>query len=64
MSTETLWEQAEDCRRRAHAYLGQPEGQFLLKVAAAFEDLASKQMRPGVGATKHRAGDTPPDQRR
>lgn len=31
-------EEAEDCRRKALAYLGRPEGPFLLRVARAFDD--------------------------
>lgn len=40
MSEPTLEEEAENCRRRALAYLGRPEAPFLLRVARAFEDLA------------------------
>lgn len=42
-----LLEEAENCRRQARAYLGQPEAGFLLKVAMAFEELdAAKFDRP------------------
>ena len=33
-------EQADKCRRQAVAYVGQPEGPFLLRVAKAFDELA------------------------
>jgi hypothetical protein len=45
MSGPSLEEEAENCRRRALAYLGRPEAPFLLRVAKAFEDLA-RQPRP------------------
>ena len=35
-------EEAEDCRRKALAYLGQPEGTLLLLVAREFDRLASE----------------------
>jgi len=34
-----LLEEAEDCRRRALAYVGQPEAKLLLRVAKEFEGL-------------------------
>jgi hypothetical protein len=37
--------EAESCRQQAAAYVGQPEGPFLLKVARAFEDLAAAQSK-------------------
>lgn len=40
MTDEELLEQAERCRRQALAYVGRPEGTFLLQAAAAFEALA------------------------
>jgi hypothetical protein len=36
-------EQAQSCRRQAVAYVGQPEGRFLLKTARAFEELATDE---------------------
>jgi hypothetical protein len=33
-------EEANSCRRQAAAYVGQPEGPFLLRVARAFDELA------------------------
>jgi hypothetical protein len=49
MNEPTLEEEAENCRRRALAYLGRPEAPFLLRVAKAFEELARE---PGTG--RHR----------
>ncbi len=34
-----LLEEAENCRRKALAYLGQPEAVLLLRAAKAFEEL-------------------------
>jgi len=42
-------EEAEDCRRKALAYVGQPEATFLLSVARQFDRLAyerTKARRP------------------
>lgn len=36
-----LLEEAENCRRKAHAYVGLPEATFLLKLAQGFEQLAA-----------------------
>ena len=36
-----LLEEAENCRRKAHAYVGLPEASFLLRVAEGFERLAA-----------------------
>lgn len=44
LETEHLLEEADDCRRRALAYLGKPEAPFLLRVAREFERLA--EVRP------------------
>jgi len=38
-----LEEEAEDCRRKALAYLGQPEASILLKVAREFDRLARER---------------------
>jgi hypothetical protein len=35
-------EQAEKCRRQAGEFVGRPEAPFLLRVATAFDDLASE----------------------
>lgn len=35
-------EQAESCRRQATQYVGRPEAPFLLRVASAFDELATK----------------------
>ncbi|MEP7129703.1 MAG: hypothetical protein ABI770_01095 [Sphingomicrobium sp.] len=34
-------EQAESCRRQATQYAGRPEAPFLLRVASAFDELAT-----------------------
>ena len=34
-------EQAESCRRQATQYVGRPEAPFLLRVARAFDELAT-----------------------
>jgi hypothetical protein len=34
-------EQAENCRRQAIRYAGRPEAPFLLRVASAFDELAT-----------------------
>jgi len=36
-------EEAENCRRQALTYVGQPEAPFLLRIAEAFEDLLADQ---------------------
>lgn len=47
-------EEAEQCRRMAHAYLGCPEAPFLLSIARAFDDIAfgripaRRSMRPSL----------------
>ena len=41
-----FYEEAERCRHQALAYVGQPEADFLLKAASAFEDLAREH--PGL----------------
>jgi hypothetical protein len=41
MRTDTYKFEAEECRRQAAtAYNGRPEGDFLLRLAAMFEELA------------------------
>ena len=42
MSDQDLFEEAEICRRRALAHVGQAEASFLLRVAAALDDVARK----------------------
>jgi len=39
----SLLEEAEDCRRRALAYVGRPEAPFLLRVADALEKVSQEQ---------------------
>jgi len=41
-----LLEEAENCRRKAHAYLGQPEAIFLLRAAKAFEEMDAQKRGP------------------
>jgi hypothetical protein len=36
-------EEAEECRRKALAYLGRPEAPFLMRVAREFDRLAAKR---------------------
>jgi hypothetical protein len=36
-------QEAASCRRQAQAFIGRPEGSFLLQVASAFEALATSQ---------------------
>jgi desulfoferrodoxin (superoxide reductase-like protein) len=40
-----LLEEAQDCRRRALTYVGQPEAKLLLRVAKEFEQM-NKMKRP------------------
>jgi len=40
MALRKLVTEAEKCRSLAHSYEGRPEQPFLLKVAAAFDELA------------------------
>jgi hypothetical protein len=48
-----LLEEAQDCRRRALTYLGQPEATLLLRVAKEFEQLNERNgVRPFVVAAK------------
>ena len=37
-------EEADDCRRKALAYVGQPEAPFLLRIAREFDRLASERL--------------------
>jgi hypothetical protein len=43
MTEMFLDEEAEQCRQRARAYLGQPEAPFLLRVAREFDRLARER---------------------
>jgi hypothetical protein len=56
MAQIQLEEEAEDCRRKALAYVGQPEATFLLRVAREFERLAGerKQAPPGANVQPQR----------
>jgi hypothetical protein len=42
-------EEAEDCRRKALAYLGRPEAPFLLRIAREFDRIAAERHRVGSG---------------
>ena len=42
-------EEAENCRRKALAYVGQPEAMFLIEVARQFDRLASEQLNAAGG---------------
>jgi hypothetical protein len=53
-----LLEEAENCRRKALAYLGQPEATFLLRAAKAFEELGSEKR--GLRSRPARAGTPDP----
>jgi hypothetical protein len=53
MNRIDLLEKAENCRRRATAYVGQPEAPFLLRVAKEFEALELEKRR-GSGAGSRR----------
>ncbi len=44
-----LLTEAENCRGTALAYLGRPEGPFLLSAAKAFEELAENEALPNRG---------------
>ena len=50
-----LLQEAEKCRREAKIYSGKPEAPFLLSVAEAFEELASKHQ--GGSAAERRRHD-------
>lgn len=43
MHEPDMKEEAENCRRKALAYLGKPEASFLLRVGRAFDKLSEKQ---------------------
>ena len=43
MDRVDLYDEAEDCRRKAHCYLGQPEAPLLLRLADEFERLAAER---------------------
>jgi len=47
-------EQAESCRRQANQYAGRPEAPFLLRVAQAFDELATS-VDPSLVAQMDRA---------
>ncbi len=49
MAQTSFEEEAEDCRRKALAYVGLPEASFLMKVAQEFDRLA---LQRGIGVTR------------
>ena len=59
MSTEELVRVAEECRKVAPEFRGRPEEPFLLRLASAFEELASRDegsprpSRKAKGVVKH-----------
>jgi hypothetical protein len=50
MTDSHLFEEADECRKRAQAYVGQPEATFLLKIAREFELLAREGRREQRGS--------------
>jgi len=59
MENLSLQEEAENCRRKAISYLGQPEAPFLLQIAREFERLAVEDASFG-----RRQGDASGENRR
>lgn len=59
MNSQALYEEAKECRRMAHSYLGQPEASVLLRVAREFERLAIE-----VAPRSQRRADTIGEKRR
>ena len=55
MDHHSLQDEAEECRRRALAYLGRPEAGFLLRAAREFDRLAETKR----GSKQNRAEDGP-----
>jgi hypothetical protein len=43
MRKRSFVDEAAACRRQAAQFIGQPEGQFLLRVARGFEELDSER---------------------
>jgi hypothetical protein len=52
-----MLEEAEKCRRQAVAYIGEPEGTFLLRVASEFERLAKDRPRANQLQSRIETGD-------
>ena len=50
MQPREFREEADRCREQALAYVGQAEGEFLLRVASAFEELARETRNPNSHA--------------
>jgi len=53
-----FFKEAERCRQRAVQYAGKPEAPFLLRVAAAFEELGAAQTG-SRGSKPHSDGGRP-----
>ena len=47
-----LLQEAEKCRREAAAFRGKPEAPFLLNIARAFEELASRGQSSATAAAR------------
>jgi hypothetical protein len=60
MDSLDLREEAEDCRRRALSYLGQPEATFLIRVARELDKLAEQSASSSWGRGEHGAGTRAP----
>lgn len=58
MDSRSLYEEADECRRKAHSYLGKPEASVLVQMAHEFERLAlersSSHRRRGDACGEHR----------
>lgn len=52
----SLHAEAEDCRRKALAYIGTAEGPFLLRLAKAFEELSIEHNQPTADGSISFAG--------
>lgn len=59
MNSQALHDEAEECRRKALSYLGQPEAPFLLHLAREFDKLAAE----GISLNRRR-GDASGEKRR
>lgn len=57
MTNAKLLDQADQCRHRAHSYLGRPEATFLLRVAREFERLACERRMLPFDASWEQTGE-------
>lgn len=48
-----LLEEAQDCRRKALTYLGQPEAALLLRVAKEFEEMDAEKRSVQLSGPPH-----------